>query len=327
MNMHKVYDEWPEIAEEAYCHSDEKPVNFPDVTHIIFAGMGGSGAIGDVFSSILSKTKVHVTVVKGYVLPRTADSNTLVITTSVSGNTPETLSVLTAATKMNCRITAFSSGGRMEQFCKEHTVEFRKIKQTHSPRASFARFLFSMLSALEPVLPLDAEDIKEAINHLKIMRECISSLNIGSVKDNPALQLAEQVKGIPLIYYPSGLQAAAIRFKNNLQENSKKHAIVEDVVEACHNGVVAWEKDSEVVPILITGADDHEKTKERWIVLKEYFDVYGISYYEIATIQGGILAKLVNMIYLVDYATIYHAVNSGIDPSPIMSIDFIKSRI
>ena len=70
-----------------------------DVDNIVFAGMGGSGTIGDTIESILSKQNIHVNVVKGYVLPKTVDSNTLVIATSVSGNTDETLEILKKAKK------------------------------------------------------------------------------------------------------------------------------------------------------------------------------------------------------------------------------------
>ena len=74
-----------------------------------------------------------------------------------------------------------------------------------------------------------------------------------------------------MIYYPHGLESVAIRFKNSLQENSKSHAAVEDIIEACHNGIVSWEKNSDVKPILIRGTDDYQKTKERWEIIKEFF--------------------------------------------------------
>ena len=99
--MYKVYDRWPEIAKEVY-NSDLELVDFKDIDHVVFSGMGGSGTIGDLFSSILSKSNVHTTVVKGYVLPKTVDENTLVVATSVSGNTAETLSTLESASKKSC---------------------------------------------------------------------------------------------------------------------------------------------------------------------------------------------------------------------------------
>ena len=84
--MHKVYDRWPQIARESYEY-DLEPVDFEKIDHIVFSGMGGSGAFSDIFSSILSQTDIHVNVVKGYHLPRTVDSNTLVVTTRVLEST------------------------------------------------------------------------------------------------------------------------------------------------------------------------------------------------------------------------------------------------
>ncbi|MDH3765391.1 MAG: glucose-6-phosphate isomerase, partial [Nitrosopumilus sp.] len=119
----------------------------------------------------------------------------------------------------------------------------------------------------------------------------------------------------------------AIRFKNSIQENSKRHIMVEDVVESCHNGIVAWEQRSNIQPILLEGKDDYFKTKERWKILKEYFNKEGIEFRTVMSVDGSILSKIINLIYLLDYCSIYNAVLSGIDPSPIKSIDFIKSKL
>ena len=126
--MYKIYDNWPNLAKKAYS-SDLEPAIFENIDHIVFAGMGGSGAIGDLFASILSKTNIHVTVVKGYLLPKTVDKNTLVVTTSVSGNTIETLTVLESALKLNCKIIAFSSGGKMKQYCIDNKIDFKIINR------------------------------------------------------------------------------------------------------------------------------------------------------------------------------------------------------
>ena len=321
--MHSVYDRWPEIAKESY-ESNYDSIDFGDINHIVFAGMGGSGAIGDLFYSILSKTKVHVCVVKGFLLPKTVDSNTLVITTSISGDTVETLSVLDAAKKIGTKLVAFSAGGNMEKYCSKNNVQYRKIPQLHSPRASFPAFLYSILKILESVIPVKKEDVAKSINQLDILQKQISSSNL---ENNPSLDLAEWLSGIPMIYYPWGLQAAAIRFKNSLQENAKVHAMAEDVIEACHNGIVSWEKPSSVKPILLEGEDDYIKTKERWGILKEYLQTNNIDYKEILSVKGNILSKLINLIYYLDYASIYLAVKSGVDPSPLASIDYVKRRL
>ena len=322
--MYTIYDKWPEIAEESY-NTPLEQVKFQDVDHIVFAGMGGSGAIGSIFSSILSKTNIHVSIVKGYVLPKTVDSETLVVTTSVSGNTDETLTILNSASKQDCKIIALSSGGKMEEFCIKKKIEYRKISKIHSPRASFPSFLYAMLKILNPVIPIAPNEISESIVEMKNLSKIINSENL--TDSNLALELANWIDGIPLIYYPSGLQAAAIRFKNSLQENAKLHAITEDVVESSHNGVVSWEQQNNVIPIMIEGADDYIKTKERWRVLKKFFNQKNIEYKEVFSGEGSILTKLMKLMYLLDYTSIYKAVTSEIDPTPVKAIEFIKKNL
>ncbi len=322
--IHKVYDNWPQIAREAY-DSDLEPIEFKDIDHIVFSGMGGSGAIGDLFLSVLSKTSIHVTVVKGYLLPKTVDSKTLLIATSVSGNTVETISTVESGTKLGCKIICFSSGGKLEKVCKQNNIEYRNIPIYQNPRASFPAYVYSILKTLNSILPIDTESIKDSIAQIKNLSEKISTKNLTEL--NPSLNLAKWMSNISMIYYPWGLQAAAIRFKNSIQENSKNHAMTEDIIEACHNGIVSWEGNSDVKPILIRGNEDYIKTKERWEIVKKYFKENKIDFWEVNSIEGDVLSKIINLVYLLDFATIYKAVLNEIDPFPIKPIDYIKENL
>jgi len=322
--MHNVYDKWADLARDAY-NSEIQVADFKDIDHVIFSGMGGSGTIGDLFASILSKTGIHTSVVKGYTLPKTVDKNTLVVCTSVSGNTDETLSILKTCTKLNCQAIGFSSGNMLESICKKNNIEFRTIPETHSPRASFPSYIFSILKAIRPIIPIKENDVYAAIDNLEKLKKQISSKNLS--EKNTSLDLAKWISGIPVIYYPWGLEASAIRFKNSLQENAKTHAIIENIIESGHNGIVSWERESTMTPILLTGKDDHIKTKERWNIVRDYFEAKNIAYKEISTIDGGILSKILCMIYILDYSSIFYAIRLGINPSPIQSINFIKERL
>ena len=323
--MFQIYDNCYENAKESFEQNFPIP-NFKNIDHVVFAGMGGSGTIGDIVSSILSKNDIHTTVIKGYLLPKTVDENTLVITTSISGNTKETLTVLNDSLETDAKIIALSSGGKMEEIATNHNgIKYFKINQIHSPRASFFGFLYSTLNILQDLIPIKKIDVKESLYELKILQEKISSSNLGN--GNSALELASWINNIPIIYYPAGLQSAAIRFKNSLQENAKTHVITEDVIEACHNGIVAWEEKNSIQPILIQGKDDYEKTKERWAILNEFFKEKNIDYKEVFSNEGSILSKLVCLTYYLDYVSIYRAVLSKIDPSPVTSIDFIKNKL
>jgi len=322
--MYKVYDKWPEIAKKSF-ELQKDTENFENIEHIVFGGMGGSGAIGDMFESILSKTKIHVNVVKGYVLPETVNSNTLVIIVSVSGNTIETISLLKSAKKIGTKIIAFSSGGKIQEYCIKNNIKHILVPKFHSPRATFPSFLYTMLKVLYKTLKIKEDNIRDSIKKLEILQKKINSLNL--TESNASLNLAKSIKLIPIIYYPFGLQSASIRFKNSLQENAKMHAACEDIIEASHNGIVSWEKKSDVMPILIRGSEDHIKTKERYEILKEFFIKKKIKYEEVISGEGNILSKLITLIYLLDYATIYKAVIDNIDPSPVNAIDFIKNEL
>ena len=322
--MYKIYDKWAEIARDTLA-SNLEPINFKNIDHIVFAGMGGSGAIGDLFGSILSKTNIHVSIVKGYLLPKTVDKNTLIVTTSISGNTQETLTVLASAKNLDCNIIAFSSGGKMEEFCSKNKINYKKIELIHSPRTSFPKFVYSILKVLNSIIPINTQEIDRSIESLENISQKISSTNLSET--NHSLNLANFISGIPLIYYPYGLESSAIRFKSSIQENAKTHAIIEDIVEASHNGIVAWEKSSNVQPILLRGSDDYIKTKDRFEIIKEFFDTNNVQYREIHSVSGDILSKVITLNYLLDYSSIYRAILSGINPTPVSSITFIKSKM
>lgn len=322
--MYEIYDMWPDIAQESY-DSVVDTIDFDEVNHIVFSGMGGSGSICDLFKSVLSQSKIHVDVIKGYHLPSSTTKNSLVIPISVSGNTVETISVLEEALSVGCKIIAFTSGGKLEKICQKNQTLFRKIDMIHSPRASFIKYVYTMLKILEPIIQIKKSEVYESISKLNDLSLQINSTNLST--NNPSLKLAEWITHIPILYYPWGFQTVAVRFKNSLQENSKIHVLFEDVVEACHNHIVAWEKPSNIQPILIRGTDDYKKTKERYEILKKYFLLHNIPYYEIFSVEGNILSKTVNLIFQLDYTSIYHAIIRKTDPTAVSSIDFVKENL
>lgn len=322
--VHKIYDRWPDISKKSY-FSDISAINLKTCSNIVFAGMGGSGTLGDIFSAILSKTNTQVTVVKGYHLPKTVNCNTLVVVTSVSGNTIEAISILENARKIGANIIAFSDGGKIREICLKNNIDHRNIRKYQSPRASFTSFLYSMLKVLKPILPIVESDIIESIQGLEKISKKIDSHNISM--QNPSIELSEDLITSPIIYFPWGLQSAATRYKNSLQENAKIQAMTEDVIESCHNGIVGWGRKNNFQPILLRGIDDYKTTKERWKILKEYFKSKNIKYKEIITENGNILTKIICMIYLLDYSSIYFAVKLGVDPSPVDAVNFVKDRL
>ena len=200
--MYETYDNWASIAKKNYEQNFDQ-IDFKNLDHIVFSGMGGSGSINDIFSAIFSKTDKHISIVKGYELPKTTDKETLVICTSVSGNTTETLSVLKSAKKTNCKTLSFSSGGLIEKYCVKNSLEFRKIPMYQNPRTSFTSFLYGMLKTLEQILPLKKSDVNKSINSIRLLTKKIGSHNL--TENNSSLSLAKWISKTPIIYYPYGL--------------------------------------------------------------------------------------------------------------------------
>ena len=197
--MYEVYDNWAILSKEAY-EKELPKIHFEDIDHIVLAGMGGSGAIGDIIEAILSRENFHVSTVKGYLLPKTVDSKTLVIAISISGNTKETLSILDYSSNLDAKFIAISSGGEMVEKCKEYSIPHYNISMNHSPRASFGVFLYSILNMLGEALPIQKTEVIESLEKMRNLQEKINSKNLE--KDNLALNLAKKINSNPLIYFP-----------------------------------------------------------------------------------------------------------------------------
>ncbi|WOV93440.1 MAG: SIS domain-containing protein [Candidatus Nitrosoabyssus spongiisocia] len=322
--MHKVYDNWTQIAKDAYRNNSDH-VDFSDINNVIFVGMGGSGTAADIFQSILSQTSMHITVVKGYTLPKTINKETLIVGTSISGNTEETLIAVKDSLNYDCKRITFSSGGKLEEFAKKNDIEHVQLPMYENPRSSLPSTLYIELKALHSTLSIDEKVIIDSLNALSNMREKISSNNL--TDQNPAINLASWISKVPFIYYPAGLKAITTRFKNSIHENMKKHAYIENVIESCHNQIMAWEEKTDVMPILLRGTDDHHKTIERWNMVKEILQIHNVEYREEIVSGNNILSKTISTIYKLDYCTIYGAIMSGMDPYPIESINHIKKLL
>ena len=126
-----------------------------------------------------------------------------------------------------------------------------------------------MLHVLKPIIAIEEKDITESIEKLENISKKINSKKI--TDENPAIKLAKWINDTPVVYYPWGLESVGIRFKNSLQENSKIQAVIEDVIESCHNGIVTWDKQNDFQPILIRGKDDFEKNQREMGNFKRIF--------------------------------------------------------
>lgn len=314
--MIDTYDKWPEYARDSYKNSE--PLDLPS-DKIVFCGMGGSGIAFDIISSLIPDKDIIIN--KGYFLPKNI-SNSLIIVNSASGNTIETITALKSASKSKNKVIAFSSGGKIETYCKKNNILYRNYDLKSSPRASIPFSLYTILGTLSESFGIKKAPISNSIKALENSRK-----KLNSKKNNPALDLAKFIKGYPVCYYSSEFFPVALRFRQDFQENCKKLAATEEVVESCHNSINSWENPSGLSPILLRGSNDHKLIKNRFEVWKEYFESRKIKYKEIIPTKGDLLSQFMALIYEMSTSTIYYAIEDGTDPTLLKAIDFVKARV
>jgi glucose/mannose-6-phosphate isomerase len=302
---------------------------------VVIVGIGGSSIAGDVISNWLSDdVTVPILVSRGLHLPRFAGKDTLVIATSYSGDTNETLGQFDEARRRGCILHVITSGGRLNKISKECDVPVTLLKSGIPPRTAFPQIIVAVSSILrDHDIIRDLSDIQSAGEDLKKIREKLDFAK--DTNQNPAKQMAlKLVRKFPVIYSLDRMSGTARRLKNQLNENSKVHSKFDVIPEICHNEVESWPElasdiwRSRFSVILIR--DDNEDEKERRIVEGTMAFLRRLEIQDLLEIKGtgsNRLAKLLSAIYMGDYVSFYLAIARGIDPTPINEILRLKKEI
>lgn len=304
-------------------------------SNVVIVGVGGSSIAGDVVSNWLSDdVTVPIFVDRGLRLPRFAGKDTLVIATSYSGDTNETLGQFDEARRRRCILHVITSGGRLDKISKEYDVPVARLKSGIPPRTAFPQIIVAVSSILqEHGVIRDLSDIQSAGEDLKKIREKLDFTK--DTDQNPAKQMALRlVSKFPVIYSLDRMSSAARRLKNQLNENSKVHSKFDVIPEICHNEVESWPElasdlwRSRFSLVFIT--DDNEDEKETRIVEGTVTFLRRLGIQDLLEIKGtgsNRLGKLLSAIYMGDYVSFYLAIARGIDPTPINEISRLKKEI
>jgi len=328
--LYKVYEDWPKYCREAY----EIKINAPDASNvekIIYAGMGGSATPGDILQDWLKDSiEIPFYVVKDYHLPKFAGKDTLVIAVSCSGNTEETLSIVHESLKIGCKIATISSGGLLEKISLKKNIPHNKIIFTLLSRASFPQIFYVSAKILASCGFIKGlED--QILNSITVIDNISKHISIEApIKENLSKKIAVQLHdSIPLIYGSNLNRAVAIRFKNVLNENAKMHAIVDVMPELCHNEIVAWEgiKNKPLKPLLLRYRGEPPEVKVRFEIFKELIKDAGFNVLEAWSRGNDRLSKIISLLYILDFSSLYMAVLRGFDPSPTFNIEKMKNEL
>ena len=301
---------------------------------IVIAGMGGSAIAGDYFRALLSlESVVPVFNIRAYDLPAFVDENTLVIASSFSGETEETLSAFEQALATPARKLVITTGGRLLATARANGVPAFTFAYKGEPRAALGWGLMPMLAVAETLGLMQGleRDVQEAIAVLMLLREEYGA-ETGSSR-NPAKQLALQLHERLLVVYGAGaLIEVARRWKTQLNESAKVWAFFEELPEAQHNAIVGFGLPRSIAgattAVLLRSASlDHPRVAVRYGLMQRLLSDAGIDAIE-ATSQGtSALAQMLSLILLGDFVAAYLALIYGVDPTQTTVIDGLKASL
>lgn len=303
------------------------------LANVVMGGMGGSGVAGDVVRAVFGPDLgVPVTVVKGYALPAFCDRDTLVVASSFSGNTEETLAVYREAVARGCRVVATSSGGTLAALAEaDGAPHLRMPADIPMPRAAFAHLVGGPLGVLEAMGLVDAMDDQVA-GAEAVLRDAARRFGPDTGgDDNEAMRLARWIgERVPVIWGSEGLaEAAAMRWKGQVNENAKGPAWASVLPELDHNEVEGWTAGagSGFVAIALRHPGELPTTERRVQATVEAVGPSGLDVREVWASGDGPLAWLFSLVGLADFTTIYLGVLRGHDPMPIPILTALKQRL
>ena len=306
---------------------------YRDVNNIIIAGMGGSAIGGDVvYSLIKNEIKIPFVVNRGYDLPAGASSSTLIICSSYSGNTEETMSILEEAKSLGAKVIGITTGGVLESLCKNYSFDFVNIPSGLQPRAALAFSFIPLLYILKKTSLINVEVknwLESSVDLIKSKREEYSS----DKENNPVYQLANKLYNkLPIIYADSGsLETLAVRLKGQICENSKILAYHSIYPEMNHNEIVGWENNekyfSNYYVLWLMDEEMNSRNKSRKNIISEILSDLNVSQQEIKVDGNSFKERFLLLIHYGDWLSYWCAILHNTDPSPVKNIQTLKDKL
>jgi len=327
--------EFPEQCRRAWRQALalQLPPDYSTVQRVAVLGMGGSAIGGDLLGSLAAaRSRVPVSVCRDYDLPHPLDDSTLVVASSYSGMTEETLSAFSQALKTPARKLVMTTGGRIAEMAEENGVPVFHIDYKSQPRAALAHSFFPLLAVCQNLgligdLSSDVEETVQALDDLETaLAETVPS------SGNRAKQMASDLHGKIAVIYGAGiLSPVARRWKTQINENSKAWAFNETLPEMNHNAVVGYEFPAElarsVFAVVLRSPRLHPRTLVRCEAVAEVLARAGVEHRTVDGSGESDLSQMMSLVVLGDWISYYLAILNGTDPTPVAAIDYLKKRL
>lgn len=331
-NMLSYLENIAEHYKMARKNSDPISVNYSNPLNIIIAGMGGSAIGGEILQNwAKDKINVPLEVIRDYSLPAYANSQSFVLVLSYSGETEESLSTFLDALRKGCMIYCISSGGNLIKHAKRLGVPYLMVPSGMPPRAALPYMLTPLLLIIEKIGLVNtvSKELDEAINILKqISKDNLPEI---PVNKNKSKQIAMGIANTVPVIYASGIYGSvAHRFKQQFNENSKIPSAWDIFSELNHNEIVGWEQKGKFSKkyslIFLRDKIEPIQIKSRIKITKSISSL-PLKTFDIWSKGNSDLAKMLSILCIGDFASVYHAILNNIDPTPVNTINLLKEKI
>ena len=296
------------------------------IRNIVISGQGGSGIGGVIAKNILqSEINLPIYINQDYSIPAFVDQNTLFIASSYSGQTEETLQALKYAIKKESKIFCLCSGGEMLDVVKGQQLNHILIPAGGMPRAMLCYSMIQILFILSK-FHKELDFCGQLRRNLKVCQSYLLKEQLSIIET--AQIICDKIdRQMPFIYTFPEFEGLALRFKQQLNENSKRHAVYNIIPEMNHNEIVAWEKHSMCVfPIFIDG-NSSKRNKDRLEINIDQISKKVEDYMKLTPNTSDYLQQYFYYIHLVDWVSLLVAEKDSVDPGEIKSIDYLKKEL
>lgn len=306
------------------------------VSKIVFSGLGGSAIGADFIRSYLAyEFPIPIFVNRHYRLPRFVDRETLLIVSSYSGDTEETVASLKEGIKRGARLLAIASGGELARMSETHSFPLIRIPSGFSPRAALGYSVIPLLIALSKIgfgTAYRSPEVREAQNLMRSFAESRYGITVPS-DQNQAKQLAALCfRKYPIVYAGTDhFDVVALRWRGQIEENAKALASHHVFPEMNHNELVGWKNPSkflkEAVVLILRDRADHPRVQLRMNLTRDLIARSAHKVMELHSEGEGLLARMFSLIYLGDWVSFYLALLYQVDPTPVEVIQYLKSEL
>jgi len=309
------------------------PHEYTGISNVVILGMGGSAIAGDIVRRLtLAESKLPVRVHRDYGLPAFVGEGTLVIASSYSGDTEETLSAFSESLKTQAKKLVITSGGKLKQLADGKGIPTFVVNYRAPPRAAFPHNFVPLVGIFQKLglLRDKSADFQETMDILnKISEDLVETTSFAS---NHAKQLAAKLQGrVVVIYGAEMLTEVAQRWKAQFNENSKAWAFSESFPELNHNAIVGYDfpvkAKGEMFVLMLRSSLLGSQNSLRYKATAELLTRAGIAHEFVEARGESTLAQVLSLVLLGDYSSFYLAMLNRVDPTSVDAIDFVKQYL